>query len=101
MTPELQTIAKEAKMADERSKQTAVSLKLADVRQRMEEAHEERKSLSGQFRNSQTGLYDDEQLPTTDGKDMKKDDVLSWKEELKQDPYVGEAINIIVDMKRQ
>ena len=40
-------------------------------------------------------------LPTTDGKDMKKDDVLSWKEELKQDPYVGEAINIIVDMKRQ
>ena len=101
LDPELQTIAKEAKLADERSKQTAVSLKLADVRQKNEEAGEERKSLSGQFRNSQTSLYDDEQVPATGGKDMGKDDILSWKEELKQDPYVGEAINIIVDMTRQ
>lgn len=98
---ELQAIAKEANLANERSKQTAVSLKFADIRQRMEEALEGRKSLMGQFQNPLTKLYDDEQLPTSDEKDMKKDDVLSWKEELKQDPYVREGINIIVDIKGQ
>ena len=97
--PDLQTIAKEANSADKQSRQTAVSLKLADIRQRMAETHEEQKSLSCQFRNPQIGPYDDNQLPTTNGKDMKKDKVLSWKKELQQDPYVGEAINIIVDMK--
>jgi carboxyl-terminal processing protease len=35
--PGLQTIAEEAKKADERSKHTAVSLKLADMHQKMEE----------------------------------------------------------------
>ena len=99
--PGLQAIAKEAKMAGERSKQTAVSLNLMDVRQRMEEACEERKGLSDQLRSSQAELYDDRQLPTADGKDMKKDVVLSWKEKLTHDPYVREATNIIVDMKRQ
>lgn len=98
--PGLQLIAEEAVKADERSKQTAISLKLTDMRQRMDEAREERKKISAQFRNHQTMLYDD-QLQTTDEKDTKKDDVLSWQEELVQDPYVGEAKNIIVDMNRQ
>jgi hypothetical protein len=31
---------------------------------------------------------------------MKKGDIPGWKEKLQQDPYVGEAKNIIVDMKR-
>ncbi len=98
--PGMQAIAEEAAKADERSKQTAISLKLTDMRQKIEEAREERKKLSFQFQNHQTRLYDD-QLDTADGKDATKDDVLSWKEELKQDPYVGEAKNIIVDMIRQ
>ena len=98
--PGLQAIAEEAIKADLRSKQTAISLKLTDMRQMIEEAGEERKKISSQFQNHQTRLYDD-QLETTDGNNVKKDDVLSWKEELKQDPYVGEAKNIIIDMKRQ
>ncbi len=101
LDPGWQTIAKVGKMANERSRQTAVSLKLANVRQRMEEDREERKSLRGQFQTSQAGFYDDEQLPTVDGTDMEKNDSLRWKEEIKQDPYVREAKNIIVDMKRQ
>ena len=95
--PGLQTIAEEARKADERSKQTAVSLELEDMRQRMEEAREERKKLNTQFQNNQPGLYDDEQSETTT--DMKKDDIPSWEEELKQDPYIGEAKNIIIDIK--
>jgi carboxyl-terminal processing protease len=97
---DLQTIAKEAKWADERSRQSAISLKLEDVRQKVEEARGERKRLSGQFQNSLAGNGGFEQLPSTDGKDMKNDDILSWQEEVKKDPYVIEAINIIVDMKR-
>lgn len=101
LNPGWQAIARVAKKADERSRQTAVSLKLANMRQRMEEAREERKSLRGQFQTSQAEEYDDEQLSAAEGTDMKKDDVLRWKEELDQDLYVGEAKNIIVDMQRQ
>ena len=99
--PGLQTIAKEAKIADERSKETAISLKLSDMRQRLENSREEQNKISTQFQNNQTGLFDDEQLVTSDRMEVQKDDVLSWKEELKRDPYVGESMNIIVDMKRQ
>jgi carboxyl-terminal processing protease len=95
--PGLQVIAEEAVKADERSKQTAVSLKLTDMRLKMEEARKERKKISAQFQKYQTGQDDDEQSET-DGKGMKKD-VPNWKEQLKQDPYVGEAKNIIIDMK--
>ncbi|MBU1565531.1 MAG: carboxy terminal-processing peptidase, partial [Proteobacteria bacterium] len=98
--PGLLLISEEAVKADERSKQTAISLKLEDMRQKIEEARKERKKFNALFQNNQTRLYDD-QLETTDGNDSKKDDVLSWKEELLQDPYVGEAKNIIVDMKGQ
>jgi len=99
--PELQSIAQEAKLADERSKQTAVSLQLAEMHQRMKETREEQKKLSAQFRDSQAGPYDDEQLDTTESNTTKKVDASSWKEQLKQDPYVGEANNIIVDLQQQ
>jgi carboxyl-terminal processing protease len=92
----LKIIAEEAKKADERSKQTAISLKLADMRKKMEEARLERAKVGAQYRKYQ-GLGDDEQSEM-DGKDAKKDDVTDWKEEIKQDPYIGEAKNIIVDM---
>jgi C-terminal domain of tail specific protease (DUF3340) len=99
LNPELKNIAKEAKISDVRSKQTAVSLKLADVYQRMEETRAEQKDFSVHLPNSLISQYGDELLGTTSKQDMQKDATLSWNEELKQDPYVGEAINIIADMK--
>ncbi|MFH0780591.1 MAG: carboxy terminal-processing peptidase [Pseudomonadota bacterium] len=98
--PGMQAIAGEAAKADERSKQTAISLKLAVMRQKAEEVREERKKFSAQFRNHQTRLYDDS-LENTDEKDGKQDEGLRWIEELNQDPYVGEAKNIIADMHSQ
>ena len=98
--PGLQTIVKEVRMADERSKKTSVSLNLADMRQKRDEAREEQKKLSARFGNNQAGLYDDERMESADGKDGKNDDISNWQEGLKKDPYVGEAENIIVDMKR-
>ena len=95
--PGLQAIAEEAVKADGRSKQTTVSLKLADMRQSIEETHEEQKIFNTLFRNNQTGLYDEEQSEI-DGMSA-KNDVPNWKERIKQDPYVGEAKKIIVDIK--
>ncbi len=97
--PGLQAIAEEAVKADERSKDTAVSLRLRDMRQKIEEARAERKKLDAQFGNYTTGLYNDEESETG-GIDTKKGKVPNWKEQIKQDPYVGEAKNIIVDMQR-
>ena len=93
----LTIIAEEAKKADERSKQTAVSLKLADIRQKMEEVRQERKKVGDQYQKYQEGMGDDDQSEM-DGKDAKKDEVPDWKEEIKKDPYIGEAKNIIIDM---
>jgi hypothetical protein len=67
----------------------------------MDAAREERKSLTRQLPNAQTGLNDDKQVPTTDGEDMPENGLSSWKDKVKQDPYVEEAMNIIVDMKRR
>jgi carboxyl-terminal processing protease len=94
----LKIIAEEAKKADERSKQTAVSLKLSDMRKKMEQARVEREKVGAQYRKYQ-GLEDDEPSDM-DRKDMKKGDIPDWKEEIKQDPYIGEARHIIVDMEK-
>jgi carboxyl-terminal processing protease len=94
----LKIIAEEAKKADERSKQTAISLKLADMRKRMEQARQEREKVGAQFRKYQ-GLGSDDQSDI-EGKDAKKDGASDWREEIKQDPYIGEAKNIIVDMEK-
>ena len=93
----LTVIAEEAKKAEERSKQTAVSLKLVDIRQKMEEARRERKRVGAHFQKYQEGMGDDDQSEI-DGKDAKKYEVPDWKEEIKKDPYIGEAKNIIIDM---
>ncbi|MDR3630119.1 MAG: carboxy terminal-processing peptidase [Desulfocapsaceae bacterium] len=95
----LQVIAQEAKKSDERSKQTTISLKLADMRQKMEEAREERKKIGAQYRKYQKAMEAEDQNDSGK-KPAKKDEPPNWQEDLKQDPYVGEAKNIILDMDR-
>ncbi len=94
----LQAIVEEAVKADERSRRTAVSLKLTTMRQKIDEDFEERNKISPQFRNYQKGLYDNKQSEAEE-KSLKKD-TPNWGEQVKLDPYVGEAKNIIVDMVR-
>jgi carboxyl-terminal processing protease len=93
----LKIIAEEAKKADERSKQTAISLKLADMRQKMEESRLERNKVDAKYRKYQ-GMNDEEHSEI-DGKTTKKDEVSDWREDIKQDPYISEAKNIIVDIE--
>ena len=96
--PDFQTIAKEAKLAKERGRQTAVSLKVADVRERMELERKEKTSLSGQLRSSQAEKYGSDLLSAAGGKDMDKNHFFSWQAELQKDPYLRESVNILVDM---
>ncbi len=92
----LQIIAEEAKKATERSKQTEISLKLADMRKKMDEDRKERDKIGSQFRKYQERMGDGERSDL----EGKKDEVPDWKEEIKTDPYISEAKNIIVDMEK-
>jgi len=95
----LKMIAEEAQKAIERRKHTVISLKLTDMRKKMDEDRREREKIGSQYRKYQ------ERLEGSDSSDLnekngKKDTVSNWKEEIKQDPYVNEAKNIIVNMER-
>ncbi len=92
----LQIIAEEAKKATERSKQTVVSLKLSEMRQKMDENRREREKIGAQLRRYQEGLGDGDRSDL----DEKAGKAPNWQEEVKQDPYIGEAKHIIVDMER-
>lgn len=92
----LQIIAEEAKKATERSKQTEISLKLAEMRKKMDEDRKERDKIGSQFRKYQERMGDGERS----GLEGKKGEVPDWKEEVKTDPYISEAKNIIVDMEK-
>ncbi len=101
LDPEMQAIAKKAELAEERSRQTAVSLRLTALQQKIDAARTEQKSFSGQLQNPQSNVNADEQFSAAGGDGMKKDDAYSWQHKVQQDPYVKEGMNIIVDMKKQ
>ena len=74
----LQVIAQEAKKSDERSKQTAISLKLADMRQKAEESREERKKIGAQYRKYKKAM-DAEEQAESGKKPPKKNEILEWR----------------------
>ena len=95
----LQAIADEAKKAEERSKDTVVSLQLSDMKKRREEAEVARKKIGSHYRKyrvEQEGAMDEE----TENGAKKEDDRLKWLEEVKDDPYIGEAMRVLGDMNQ-
>ncbi|MFH2122892.1 MAG: carboxy terminal-processing peptidase [Pseudomonadota bacterium] len=97
--PGLQTIADEAKKAEERSKDTVVSLQLSDMKKRREEAEMARNKIGSHYRKyrvEKEGAMDEE--PENGAK--KGDDRLKWLEEVKDDPYIGEAMRVLGDMNQ-
>ncbi|MCX5869305.1 MAG: carboxy terminal-processing peptidase [Deltaproteobacteria bacterium] len=105
--PGLQAIAEEAKKAEERSKDTVVSLQLTDLKKKREEADLARKKIGSYYRKyrvEQDGEMGEEpEKGAKKGEDAKKgakkgDDRLKWLEEVKDDPYVGEAKRVLMDM---
>jgi carboxyl-terminal processing protease len=95
--PGLQAIADEAKKAEARSKKSVMSLQLSDMKKMREEADLARKTIGAHYRKYQVekdGEMDEE--PENGAK--KGDDRLKWLEEVKDDPYIGEAMRVLVDM---
>ncbi|MDO8946450.1 MAG: carboxy terminal-processing peptidase [Desulfocapsaceae bacterium] len=95
----LLAIADEAKKAEERSKDTVVSQQLSDMKKRREEAESARKKIGSHYRKyrvEQEGAMDEE----TENGAKKGDDRLKWLEEVKDDPYIGEAMRVLGDMNQ-
>ncbi len=95
----LQIIAEEAQKAIERSKKTKMSLKLSDMKKKRKEAQLAREKVGAHFRN-----YQDEPDKNGDGfesetMDEKEKQDSDWVEEVGEDPYVQEAMNIVLDLK--
>ena len=93
----LQVIADEALKAKERSKKTAMSVKLSDMKGKREEAKVARDKIGAHY------------LKYREEKDMhggegagpgpdKEKDVDKWKEEIREDPYINESLRILSDM---
>ncbi len=97
--PGLQAIAEEAKKAEERSKDTVLSLQLSDMQKRRAEADLARKKIGAHYRKyrvEKEGEMDEDPKKGA----SKKDERLKWLEEVKDDPYIGEAMRVLVDMSQ-
>jgi carboxyl-terminal processing protease len=89
--PGLTAIKEEAKRADERSKDTVISINLAEMSKEREEAHLTREKVGAHYRKYRAEENIDEDAPPPEeGKD-------EWMKDVQDDPYVGEAANILVD----
>ncbi len=93
----LQVIADEAEKASERSKKTAISLKLSEMKAQREEARAARDKIGAhymKFREEQGADRGEEPGPGPEEEQDKE----KWKEEIKEDPYINESIRILGDM---
>lgn len=95
--PGFQAIAEEAKKAEERSKDTVISLQLSDMKQKRDEAELTRKKIGTHYRKyrvqNEGGLGEEAENGVP-----KVDDKLKWQDEVKDDPYIREATWVLADM---
>jgi len=104
----LQVIAEEARKAEERSKESIISLQLTDMQKRRTEADLARKKIGAHYRKyrvEKEGEMGEETKKEAHkgnkgSKDNKEDERVKWLEEVKDDPYIGEAGRVLVDMSR-
>lgn len=95
--PGLQAIAGEAKKAEERSKDSSVSLQLSDMKKKREETDFARKNIGAHYRKYRVDR-DGEMGEEAEKGAQKGDERLKWLEEVKDDPYISEAMRVLVDL---
>ena len=93
----LQVIADEARKAAERAEKTTMSLSLADMKAKRDEARVARDKIGAhylKYREEQSAENGEDPGPgVEEEKDSNK-----WKEEIKEDPYINESLHIMDDM---
>ena len=96
--PGFLAIDDEAKKAEERSKDTVVSLQLSEMKKKREEADLTRKTIGAHYRKyrveKESGMDEEAENGAS-----KVDDRLKWLEEVKDDPYIREASWVLADME--
>ncbi len=90
----LQAIADEAAKASERAKQTSISLKFSDMKNKREEARVAREKIGAhylKYREEQDANHGNVAGSRSDPEKDKE----RWKEEVKEDPYIVESLHIL------
>ena len=95
----LLVIADEAKKATRRAKQTTLSVKLADMKAKREEADIARDKIGAHYMKyrHEENMSNGNEEPIDSDKGSNKD---KWKEEIKEDPYVNESLLVLHDMRQ-
>lgn len=94
----LKTISEEAVKAAERSENTMLSIQLDDMRLKREESRLMREKVGAHYRK-----YRQEQGEDTDFEEQdsgQEDPKEKWLKDVKEDPYIREAVNIVGDIIR-
>lgn len=91
-----QTIVEEAAKAEERSKDTLISLDIDDIRTKLEEARKAREKIGAYYKKyrDEQGAEEDFAADTATPEEKKKE----WLEEVRDDPYVREASRVVLDI---
>ncbi len=97
--PGLQVIADEATKAQIRSKGTRISLRLADMIQERADARQARTKLGAHYRQYRVEQGNDLDLVKSED-EAKVPDEDKWLEDVREDPYVGEAMRVVADLRR-
>ncbi|MFN2353135.1 MAG: carboxy terminal-processing peptidase, partial [Desulfopila sp.] len=95
----LQGIADEAEEARKRIENTAISLTLENMRAERQKSNETRERVGAQY-----DKYNNEQTEEFDSpppQDASPDNEETWRDELRRDPYVGEAGAVLGDIIKQ
>ncbi len=93
----LKIIAEEALKSKERIEKTKISLRLEDMEREREEAIKAREKVGEHYKKYQSEQLDELDSQTLENEDPGKEEA-DWLDELKQDPYIGEAIRVIGDI---
>lgn len=94
----MRTIAEEAVKAAERAEHSAIDIGLAEMRQQRQEAEVVREKIGAHYRKYREEQSEDEDFP--EDEDEKGDPKEVWLKNVKEDPYVREAVNIVDDISR-
>lgn len=92
----LQVIKEEAAKALARSLDTTLTIQFDDMLQKRLEVEKVREKVGVHF--SRFKDVDEEEEELESGVDVKKDEKKRWLEEVNNDPYIREAVNIITDI---
>jgi carboxyl-terminal processing protease len=94
----LKIISEEAEKGAERIEDTMLSVQIDDMRQKREESRLMREKVGAHYRKyrEEQGEDSDFEEPEIDQEDPKE----KWLKDVKEDPYIREAVNIVGDIIR-